>query len=164
MERMIDDKDLEILAIMQGNARVSNAEIARRVALVPSAVLERIRKLEARGVVRGYHPDLDPGQLGHSLLAFVFVRADERVCEQPTGAALAALPEVLEVHHIAGEDCYLVKVRARSPEHLGRLLRERFGAIDSVRSTRSTIVLETIKETTSLPLPEAGAAELEVAS
>jgi Lrp/AsnC family leucine-responsive transcriptional regulator len=158
MDRTFDDKDAEILAILQENARVSNAEIARRVALAPSAVLERIRKLEARGTLRGYHGRLDPRALGCGLLAFVFVRADERVGEPRTGQALAEIPEVQEVHHIAGEDCYLAKVRAASPEHLGRLLRERFGAIETVRSTRSTIVLETIKEDLTLPILPPGAA------
>lgn len=159
MDRTFDDKDAEILAMLQENGRVSNAEIARQVALAPSAVLERIRKLEAKGTVRGYHAALDPRSVGRSLLAFVFVRADERVAEPRTGSALAEIPEVQEVHHIAGEDCYLVKVRAASPEHLGRLLRERFGAIDAVRSTRSTIVLETLKETFTVPIPTAPAAE-----
>jgi Lrp/AsnC family leucine-responsive transcriptional regulator len=58
------------------------------------------------------------------------------------------------VHHVAGDDCYLIKVRARDAEHLGQLLRTRFGSIPGVRSTRTTIVLETIKETSRLPLPQ----------
>jgi Lrp/AsnC family leucine-responsive transcriptional regulator len=65
---------------------------------------------------------------------------------------LAQTPEVLEVHHVAGDDCYLVKVRARDAEHLGVLLRTRFGRIPGVRSTRTTIVLETVKETPRLPI------------
>ena len=64
----------------------------------------------------------------------------------------AAVPEVQEVHHVAGEDCYLAKVRARDPEDLGRILKERFGAIPQVRSTRSTIVLGTLKESAALPI------------
>jgi len=155
LDRTIDDTDLQILSLLQANARVSNAEIARRVGLAPSATLERMRKLEARGLVRGYHARVAPRPLGYPLLAFVFVRSDERIGDGTTGARLAAMPEVQEVHHIAGEDCYLVKVRAADPEHLGRLLRESFGAVPAVRSTRTTIVLETIKEEMLLPLPEA---------
>jgi Lrp/AsnC family leucine-responsive transcriptional regulator len=68
---------------------------------------------------------------------------------------LAKIPEVLEVHHVAGEDCYLVKVRARDAEHLGVLLRTRFGRITGVRSTRTTIVLETVKETPRLTIARA---------
>jgi Lrp/AsnC family leucine-responsive transcriptional regulator len=155
---MIDDKDIEILSILQDGGRTTNAEVARRVGLAPSAVLERIRKLEARGVVRGYETWLDPRAVDLGLLAFVFVRADERLGDCETSQRLAALPEVQEVHHIAGEDCYLAKVRVRDTEALGRLLRERFGGIPSVRATRTTIVLETIKESLRLPLPRPASA------
>ena len=151
--RTIDGIDLKILDILQENARLSNAEIARRVGMAPSAVFERIRKLEERGVIAGYRPRLQAKALGLGLVAFVFVRADERLGEKTAGEALAALPEVLEVHHIAGEDCYLAKVRTADTEALGRLLRERFGAIASLRSTRTTIVLETLKEDLRLPIP-----------
>ena len=138
--------------IMQSNARISNAEIARQVGMAPSGILERIRKLEGRGTIRGYEARLDPKQVGAGLLAFVFVRAEERVGDAEAGELLAQIPEVQEVHHVAGEDCYLVKVRAESTEALGRLLREGFGAIGSVRATRTTIVLNTVKETGTLPL------------
>jgi|SRR5687767_4973996 len=150
----IDGKDIDILSLVQSNARISNAEIARQVGMAPSAILERLRKLEARGVVRGYETRLDPHPLGLGLLAFVFVRSDERLNDGETAARLAEIPEAQEVHHVAGEDCYLVKVRAADPEALGRLLRERFGSIPSVRSTRTTIVLGTVKESGQLPLPE----------
>ena len=162
----IDETDLRILGLLQANARVSNAEIARQVGLAPSATLERLRKLEVRGLVLGYTARLAPRPLGYGLLAFVFVRSDERLGDGTTGAQLAAIPEVQEVHHIAGEDCYLVKVRTADPEQLGKLLRERFGAVPAVRSTRTTIVLETVKEDARLPLPapEVPAAALEVVS
>jgi len=151
--RTIDGIDYKILDILQDNARLANAEIARRVGMAPSAVFERIRKLEERGVIAGYRPRLHAKALGLGLVAFVFVRADKKLGEKTAGEALAALPEVLEVHHIAGEDCYLAKVRTADTEALGRLLREKFGAIASLRSTRTTIVLETLKEDLRLPIP-----------
>ncbi len=150
--RTIDETDIEILRLLQADARTSNAEIARRVGMAPSAVFERLRKLESRGVVRGYEPRLDAAALGVGLTAFVLVRADERVGSGAAGERLAAVPQVQEVHHIAGEDCYLVKVRVEDTAALGRLLRDGFGAIPEVRSTRTTIVLTTIKETGCLPL------------
>ena len=149
---MIDEIDRNILQLLQENARMSNAEIARRVEMVPSGVFERIRKLEARGMIRGYEPRLEPKELGFGLVAFIFVRAEESVGSSQAGARLAEIPEVQEVHHIAGEDCYLVKVRVADTEALGRLLRDRFGAVPEVRSTRTTIVLRTVKETAQLPL------------
>ncbi|MBA3531124.1 MAG: Lrp/AsnC family transcriptional regulator [Ardenticatenales bacterium] len=155
---MIDEIDLQILNIMQYNARVSNAEIARQVGMAPSAILERIRKLETRGIIQGYETRLNPKALGLGLLAYVFVRSEEPLGSGETGKKLTEIPEVQEVHHIAGEDCYLVKVRAENTEALGHLLRQRFGAIGSIRSTRTTIVLLALKETTHLqiniPTPE----------
>jgi Lrp/AsnC family transcriptional regulator, leucine-responsive regulatory protein len=149
---MIDGMDREILSIVRANARVSNVEIARKVGMAPSAVLERVRKLESKGVITGYEARLSPKALGLGLLAFVFVKADDRVGSDRAGEALAQIPEVLEVHHIAGEDCYLVKVRTADTESLGRLLREGFGAVSNIRSTRTTIVMNTIKESAQLPL------------
>lgn len=128
--------------------------MARAVGLAPSAVMERVRKLEARGIIRGYSADLDPRALDQGLLAFVSVRSEESPGENTIGRLLAECQEVLEVHHVAGDDCHLIKVRARDAEHLGLLLRTRFGRIPGVRSTRTTIVLETVKETSRLHIPQ----------
>jgi Lrp/AsnC family leucine-responsive transcriptional regulator len=151
---MIDGIDKKILRILQENARTPNTEIARQVGLVPSAILERIRKLEERGVIQGYGVRLNGRAIGLGLLAFVLVRTDELCGESKAASALANIPEVLELHHIAGEDCFLVKVRTADTEELGQLLREQIGVIESVRSTRTTIVLHTTKETEALPLRE----------
>ncbi|HEU4564120.1 MAG TPA: Lrp/AsnC family transcriptional regulator [Gemmatimonadaceae bacterium] len=149
---MIDTIDAAILDILQSDGRTSNAEIARRVGMAPSAVFERVRKLEERGIVTGYSAHIAPEAVGLGLLAFVFVRVDEGVGAPTTESALADIPEVQEVHHIAGEDCFLVKVRARDTASLGHLLRERIGGIATVRSTKTTIVLETVKESAHLPI------------
>jgi Lrp/AsnC family leucine-responsive transcriptional regulator len=149
---MINDLDRQILTILQGNARTSNAEIARKIGLAPSAVFERIRKLEERGVLQSYSARIDPRAVGLGLVAFTFVRSNDRPGGIQTAEKLAEIPEVLEVHHVAGEDCFLVKVRATDTEALGRLLRERLGKIGTITSTRTTIVLETVKETAELPI------------
>jgi len=149
---MLDAIDLQILDLLQDNARVSQAEIARIVGLAPSAVLERLRKLEGRGVIRGYAAHLDPKALDQRLLAFVALRTTDRPGEARVAQALVAVSEVLEIHHVAGDDCLLLKVRARDPEHLSQILRDRLGMVEGVRSTRTTIVLESIKETTKLPI------------
>jgi Lrp/AsnC family leucine-responsive transcriptional regulator len=149
---MIDETDAIILELLQENARISQADVARVVGLAPSAVLERIRKLESRGIVRGYTALLDPHSVEQAMLAFIAVRSAEAPGDESVARALAKCPEVLEVHHVAGDDCYLLKVRARDAEHIGQLLRHRFGRIPGVVSTRTTIVLETVKETPRLPL------------
>ena len=151
---MIDSIDKQILSIIQQDARIANAEIARQVGLAPSAVLERLRKLEERGVIRGFVAEIDPAHVGFGLLAFVFVRTNE--CGDGTDELLAEIPEVLEVHDVAGEDSYLLKVRAENPEDLARLLREKLKALPNVLSTRTTVVLHTVKETGQLPLHRCG--------
>ncbi len=151
---MINDIDIQILNIIQQDARISNAEIARQVGLAPSAILERVRKLEERGVIRGYAAEIDASQIGFGLTAFVFVKTS--FCGSNIGSAMAEIPEVLEVHDIAGEDCYLLKVRAKNTDELGRFFREKLKLIPEIISSRTTIVLQTIKETTALPLENLG--------
>ena len=151
-DKALDDTDFQILDLLQANARETQVEIARAVGLAPSAVLERVRKLEARGVLKGYSAQVDPKALGLGLLAFVAVRSDEAGSENRIASALAEFPEVLEAHHVAGDDCYLIKIRAHDAEHLGHLLRTRISRVPGVRSTRTTIVLETIKETSRLAI------------
>ncbi|HXG56255.1 MAG TPA: Lrp/AsnC family transcriptional regulator, partial [Vicinamibacterales bacterium] len=153
-DRTIDDLDLRILDILQQNARETQVDIARAVGMAPSAVLERIRKLEARRIIRGYSADIEPRAVEQGMLAFVAVRSAEGPLHDDVAKTLAAYPEILEVHHVAGDDCYLVKIRAKDPEHLGTMLRTRIGRIPGVRSTRTTIVLETVKESSRLPIAD----------
>lgn len=152
MDRTLDEIDAEILNVLQENARTTQADIAKVVGLAPSAVLERLRKLETKGAIREYVAAVDPHAANRALLAFVAVRTSEFGPEQPSAHALAKIPEVLEVHHVAGEDCYFLKVRAKDAEHLGLLLREQIAATPGVTSTRTTIVLETVKETARIPI------------
>jgi Lrp/AsnC family leucine-responsive transcriptional regulator len=152
---MINETDRQILQIIQQDGRISNAEIARQVGLAPSAILERMRKLEERGTIRGYTADIDPRQVDLGLTVFVFVRTSE-CSSSEVEEALTAIPEVLEAHEVAGEDCLLLKVRTSDTEALGKLLREKIKPIPNVLSTRTTVVLHTFKETTALPLDRIG--------
>ncbi len=150
IDRMIDVIDRQILTILQNDARISNAEISRQIDLAPSGVHERLKKLEERGVIKGFRTEIDPHAIEFGLTAFVSVRTDEY--GKTLDEALTAIPEVLEVHDVAGEDCYLLKVRTKDTEELGKLLRETIKPIANVISTRTTVVLHTFKETTSLPI------------
>ena len=154
---MINDIDSQILNIVQQDARISNAEIARQVGLAPSAVLERVKKLEERGIIRGYAAELDAAQVGFGLTALIFVRTKD--CSDEADQLLAAIPEVLEVHDVAGDEDYLLKVRAKDTEDLARILREKLKNVPNVISTRTTVVLRTIKETTALPIQQIRATE-----
>ena len=150
--KMIDPIDLAILKILQEKARIPNVEVARQVGMAPSAVLERIRKLEKQGIIKGYEVRLDPDRFASNLVAFITLALSRRQDEVRCGAALAALPEVQEVHCVAGGDGILVKVRVSGPEALGRFIRDKIGAVEGVGPARTAIVLETYKETARIPI------------
>jgi Lrp/AsnC family leucine-responsive transcriptional regulator len=150
----MDKTDKKILSLLQENARITNAEIARQIGMVPSGVQERIRKLEEKGFILDYATHLRSDPLDLGLLAFVFVRTSEPPGGLNTAVELAKLPEILEVHHVAGEDCYLLKVRHSNNKSLADFLREKLGKISTITSTKTVIVLNTVKETCSLKLPD----------
>ena len=151
-DSMLDAIDKKILTALQEDARMANKEIAARVGIVPSATSERLRKLRERGVIKSFEARLDADRLSFGLVAFVFVRTNEMVRGCDTGKDLAAIPEVQEVFNVAGEDCYLLKVRTRDTLSLSKVLREKIGVLEAVTATRTTIVMESYKETCRLPL------------
>jgi Lrp/AsnC family leucine-responsive transcriptional regulator len=148
----IDPTDREILRLLQQNARMSNAEIARQIGMAPSAIFQRVRKLEERGVIIGYRSALNTRALGFGLVAFIMVQTGDSARSHDTAGLLAALPEVQEVHRVVGEDCFIVKVRVRDTDALAHLLENDIQSIPSIASTRTTIVVKTIKETADIPL------------
>lgn len=152
--------DLKILELMQGNARIANAEIARQIGMAPSAALERVRRLEERGTIRGYETRVAPRALGLGLTAFSFVRTSLQDVSE-IAARLAEIPEIQEIHEVAGEDCFLVKIRTADPESL-LLLNRKIGTIPGITGTRTTIVLGTHKESAALPLPGRRGSDAEV--
>ena len=151
----LDATDRAILAALQEDARMPNKEIANRIHLAPSATSERLKKLREHGIIDAFETRVNSEKLGIGLLAFVFVRTTEMGRDWSTGKRLAEIDEVQEVYNISGEDCYLIKVRARDPKALGRLLRDKVKAIPTVVATRSTIVMDIFKETCRLPLAPA---------
>lgn len=148
---MLDDLDLRILALLQDNARIANAAIGREVGITPSAVSQRIKKLEDSGVIEAYRAHLNPKAVRKGLLAFVAVQTGEGARAKETGELLASIPEVLEVHRVVGEDCFFLKLRVEDTSALGRLLDEKIQPLPPVASTRTTIVLSTAKS--ELPGP-----------
>ncbi|MGZ3881130.1 MAG: Lrp/AsnC family transcriptional regulator [Flavisolibacter sp.] len=149
----MDETDLAILSHLQPNSCLTNNELAKKVGMAPSAVLERVKKLEQKGIIEGYPTRIRAEALDLKLLAFIFVKTSEGPGNASVAKQLAKIPEVLELHHIAGEDCYLAKVRTKDPQALIHLMREKF-KIPHLLSTKTTIVLETLKETNQLPIPK----------
>ena len=148
---MLDKKSLEILKILQEKARIPNTEVSREVGLAPSAVLERIRKMENQGIIDGYEVRLNPERFSRNQIAFIVVDCDSREDhEGAVGDNLAKIDEIQEVHYLAGKDCYLVKMRVADLTELNTVLRQKILNLSGVLSTKTYPVLETYKETAKI--------------
>src|SRR5579862_1195207 len=150
----IDITEVNILAALQADPCLQNAELARKLKMAPSAVLERVKKLEQKNVIQAYNAKINPAILDLKLLAFIFIKTSEGPGSAAVAKSLARIPDVLELHHIAGEDCYLMKVRSKDPLSLIQFMREKMSRISGILTTKTTIVLETIKEDNYLPIPK----------
>lgn len=137
---MLDQKDLQLLGALQKNARATYAELGEQIGLSQSSVFERLRKLEARGVITGYRAVIDPDALGLHVTAFVSV-ITSGTCSD-LAREVEHFPEVEEFHSVAGETCALLKVRTTSTYALQDFL-DRLRSMESVERTNSTIVLRT---------------------
>ncbi len=150
---MIDKKSLNILKILQEKARVPNTEVSRQVGLAPSAVLERIRKMENQGIIDGYEVRLNPERFHRNQVAFINVSVLHASDNNGSiGQQLTQIEEIQEVHYIAGDDCYLVKVRVADTTELNIILRDKIAKIDGVTTTKTATVLATYKETARIPI------------
>ena len=148
----MDQIDRDLLAHLQRNAKLTYAELGRRVGLVVSTVNERLKKLQARGVIRAYVAVVNPKALGLDICAFVQVLMTEPSLESAFVAQMHELPEVQECHCITGEFSYLLKVRVSDTTHLEAFLREQIKSVAGVARTQTMIALSTSKETLALGL------------
>jgi Lrp/AsnC family transcriptional regulator, leucine-responsive regulatory protein len=144
---VIDEIDKKIVSLIQGNAKLSNAEIAESVGLTASSVHERVKKLEKKDYVTGYAAIVDAEKLGKPLLAFVRLTVGAQK-EVKTGIQKLCQtePDILECHNVAGEDCYILKIRSAGPKQLERMLSAIKSISDTIRSV-TNIVLSSFKET-----------------
>ncbi len=143
---MIDATDRKIISILQENARLSNAEIADRVGLTASSVHERVKKLEKKEILKGYVAIVDAEKLGKPMMAFIRLSVSNQTIRETIKKLCATERDILECHDVAGEDCYILKVRAEGPKQLERLLMAIKSKSDSIRSV-TNIVLSSYKET-----------------
>jgi DNA-binding Lrp family transcriptional regulator len=150
----LDDLDRRLLTALQSDARQSSAELARALKLSGPGLQKRLRKLEDRGVIRGYAAVIDREAVGLELLCFVHIMlahhrpdAIKRFPEKIKG-----MPEVLECHFLTGEFDYLLKVVVTGHEELEKFLFEKLMKVSGVDRTRTSIVVKEVKATTSLPL------------
>jgi Lrp/AsnC family leucine-responsive transcriptional regulator len=136
----LDDTDRAILRALLGNARASYAEIGRAVGLSAASVHERVRRLEERGVILGYHAEVDPEALGRTVLSLVSLVPSDSSNAAATEAALAGIEQIEAAYSVAGEESHVLLVRTASIAELSEVL-QRLQDIDGVARTRTSVVL-----------------------
>jgi Lrp/AsnC family leucine-responsive transcriptional regulator len=147
----VEDTDRAIVALLSRDGRMSFTELARRTGLSVSAAQQRVRRLERRGVIRGYAAVIDPDSVGLPLTAFVSIKPFDPAAADDAPERLAHLAAIEACHSVAGEENYILKVRVASPARLEELLQEIRSAAGV--STRTTIVLSTPYDNRSVTLP-----------
>ncbi|OZM74770.1 AsnC family transcriptional regulator [Amycolatopsis antarctica] len=138
----MDQLDRKIIAELRQNGRATYAELGRTVGLSASSVHERVGKLEAAGVITGYHAMVDPNTVGLGVTALVGIQPTDTAAEDDVAASLAELDEVESCYAVAGNEAFVVKVRVSTVDELERALG-RLRRIDGVARTQTTVVLST---------------------
>lgn len=150
---MIDVIDLKILSILQNNGRRHLAEIAKEVDLSSPAVMERVKKLEAQGIIKSYQAVLDPKKVGKDVTAFVGVSVSQQHGSDAFSSFIARQRDVLECHHVTGEESFVLKVKTANTGSLEKLLGE-LRSVEGVTRTVTKVVLSTVKESQKLEFDE----------
>ena len=155
-ETALDEIDRKILRLLQKNGRMTNAALAEAVGLTATPMLQRIKKLEQRGVIRGYAALVDPAALGRGTTAYVLVKQSVHDLDTHAHfiAAVAEFSEVLECRHIAGEEDYLLKVVVRDIAEYERFLLHRLTKVPGIDRVKTIFVLSTSKEETAVPVED----------
>jgi Lrp/AsnC family transcriptional regulator, leucine-responsive regulatory protein len=154
--RELDRIDRRILRALQDDGRMTNVELAERVGLSATPCSERVKRLERDGIIAGYHARLDPHALGQALLVFVEIRLaakSGRIFDEFKREVLK-LPNVLECHLVSGDFDYLIKARIPEMNAYRKLLGDMLLALPGARESRSYVVMEEIKESLALTIPE----------
>lgn len=158
----LSENDSRLLTVLQRDGRRSYADLGADLGMAAPSAHERVKKLESRGIIRGYAADVDPAAVGLSVLAFTWVTQAPGTVSIDLTPAFASIAEIEECHYIAGEADYILKIRARDMDHLGQVVR-RIQTTQHVFSTETDVVFNTGFEGRPLPLglsldgsPEAG--------
>jgi len=152
----LDRLDKNILRELQMNGRISNVELARRVGLSPTPCLARVKRLEKVGCIEQYTVRINPAYVDAALLVFVEMRLDRtsRDVFSNFRREVRKLPEIMECHLVSGDFDYLLKARVPDMQAYRRLLGETLLSLPHVNSTRTYMVMEEVKETESIPIPD----------
>ena len=156
MERPLDKIDLRILKYLQSNGRMSMTELADKVGLSTTPCTERVRKLERDGIIEGYYARLNPQAMNSSLLVFVEIKLAAKSGDifDSFRREVQKLPEVMECHLVSGEYDYLLKARIPDMSMYRKLLGDILLKLPHANESRSYVVMEEVKETLALPIPD----------
>jgi Lrp/AsnC family transcriptional regulator, leucine-responsive regulatory protein len=151
----LDNTDRHLLEILQENAKITNAQLSKEIGLSPAPTLERVKKLEATGIIKSYHAQLDREKIGLGVTTFVQItltghkkQVTEAFVEQ-----VNIIPEVIECHHITGSCDFLLKIISKDISAYQKLMLEKINEIEEVASTQTMVILSTFKESKVLPIP-----------
>lgn len=155
-QKSLDKIDRNILDILQKDGRLSNVRLAQIINLSPTPCLERVKRLEKEGFIKGYVALLDPELLGSALVSFIEVslaRTTEQALEV-FRTEIWKMEEVQECHMVAGGFDYLIKVRTRDMAHYRKFLGEKLSSLTDISSTHTYVVMEEVKATGAIAIPE----------
>ncbi|MFT3843149.1 MAG: Lrp/AsnC family transcriptional regulator [Myxococcaceae bacterium] len=148
----MDPIDRRLVELLQEQGRATQLELSKIVGLSQPATAERIKKLEERGVIKGYAAQVDASKLGKDVTAFIGVSIEHPKYFEAFAKRVLSLPSVMECHRVAGNDSYLLKVKTTNTGALDELLVDQLRTIAGVTRTHTTIVLSSVKETTQIAL------------
>ncbi|PCN50938.1 AsnC family transcriptional regulator [Candidatus Geothermarchaeota archaeon ex4572_27] len=159
MSKLLDEKDLKLLSLLQKNSNMSIKELAKRIGSPITTVYSRIRRLERLGIIKRYTAILDPVKLGFGTTAFILAsfkykieKGGELISQRTIARKIASLPGVQEVHIISGDWDILIKVKARDVQEVGRFVLDKLRLIEGIEKTLTCVVFDSAKESMELPL------------
>jgi Lrp/AsnC family transcriptional regulator, leucine-responsive regulatory protein len=151
----LDQTDRKVLDILQENAKITNADLSKKIGLSPAPTLERVKKLELSGIIRSYHAKLEPELvgLGVSTIIMVTLVGHKKQVTDSFVEKVKEIPEIIECHHITGDGDFLLKVISKDINSYQKLLLEVINEIEEVANTKSMVILSTFKDSEKLPIP-----------
>ena len=156
MTTILNTKDLQILRIIQENCRLTSREIADKIDSPVTTVFAKIRRFEKLGLVSGYHAVLNANKLGAGTTAFIFVsfahKGDRALSHRKVAKEIARFPEVQEAHIVSGEWDFLIKVKVKDVDAVGKFVVDELRLLRGIEKTQTCFVFETEKESAAIPL------------
>jgi Lrp/AsnC family leucine-responsive transcriptional regulator len=160
MTLKLDEKDLAILMLIQGNSKLTAKEIARKISIPLTTVFAKTKRMEELGAIKEYRAILEPKKLGSSTAAFILASVsyssktgEPPISQRVVAEEIAKLSEVQEVHIITGDWDLLIKLRAENVDAIGKFVVDKIRLIKGIEKTLTCMIFETVKETTKIALP-----------